>query len=78
MIELVLIDVIYTFNSICVEPIIIFMNVVFYIFIKGDGWIDTEKMLDHLLYRIFSLNLMDVKGYRRLRTISQLLFESLP
>jgi len=45
------------------------------------GFIDMtniEEKLDVLYEILFGMSDMDIKGFRRLRTISQLSFESLP
>jgi len=45
---------------------------------EGREWVDTEHILDGIFQKFFNMDSMDVKGYRRLRTISQLIFESFP
>jgi len=79
LIQLTSIDCIYTFNQLVVEPIILIINILMCNCRRnnGDSWIQSEQYLDGL-FMYFNMDTMDVKGYRRLRTISQLIFESVP
>lgn len=74
-----MIDIIYTINQLFVEPLALLINLLMCNAYRNDGnnWIETEPYLDKL-FMYFNMDTMDVKGYRRLRTISQLFFESMP
>ena len=72
---LLLMDVIYIFVSVVLTPIAMIIKVL------TCGLIDMtniEEKLDVLYEILFGMSDMDIKGFRRLRTISQLSFESLP
>ena len=72
---LLLMDVIYIIVSVVITPI------AFIIKLLTCGLIDMtniEEKLDVLYEILFGMSDMDIKGFRRLRTISQLSFESLP
>lgn len=64
-------DVIYIISSVIVTPLALL----------SCGQIDIENVEDKIdqIYNVmFGMSDMDIKGFRRLRTISQLSFESLP
>ena len=72
---LLLMDIIYIVVSVVIMPI------AFAIKLLSCGFIDftkIEEKLDVLYEILFGMSDMDIKGFRRLRTISQLSFESLP
>lgn len=68
---LTVIDCIYTINQLFVEPLVLLINIIMCNAYRNDGenWIETEPYLDGL-FMYFNMDTMDVKGYRRLRTIS--------
>lgn len=76
--QLFLIDVLYMFNTLFIQIFVFIINLMLCNHRKGKVWIDIDEYLDHLFYWLLNMNAMDVKGYRRLRTISQLIFESVP
>lgn len=68
-------DVIYIIVSVVITPLTMIIKVL------SCGYIDitnVEEKLDVLYEILFGMSDMDIKGFRRLRTISQLSFESLP
>ena len=72
---LLLMDIIYILVSVVVTPSAMLIKAL------SCGLIDVTNVEDKLdvLYEIlFGMTDMDIKGFRRLRTISQLSFESLP
>lgn len=72
---LLLMDLIYIIVSVVITPITMLLKVL------SCGYIDitnVEEKLDVLYEILFGMSDMDIKGFRRLRTISQLSFESLP
>lgn len=72
---LLLMDIIYILVSVIITPTAMLIKVL------TCGLIDMtniEQKLDVLYEILFGMTDMDIKGFRRLRTISQLTFESLP
>lgn len=72
---LLLMDIIYIIVSVILTPTAMLIKVF------TCGLIDMtniEQKLDVLYEILFGMTDMDIKGFRRLRTISQLTFESLP
>jgi len=72
---LLLMDIIYILVSVVITPTAMFIKLI------SCGLIDltnVEEKLDVLYEILFGMTDMDIKGFRRLRTISQLSFESLP
>ena len=68
-------DIIYIVVSVIITPTAMLIKVL------TCGLIDmtnVEEKLDVLYEILFGMTDMDIKGFRRLRTISQLSFESLP
>jgi len=68
-------DVIYILVSVIITPTAMLIKLITF------GLIDltkVEQKLDILYEILFGMTDMDIKGFRRLRTISQLTFESLP
>ena len=68
-------DTIYIVVSVIITPTAMLIKVL------TCGLIDmtnVEEKLDVLYEILFGMTDMDIKGFRRLRTISQLSFESLP
>lgn len=72
---LLMMDVIYIVVSVIITPITMLLKLL------TCGYLDitnVEEKLDVLYEILFGMSDMDIKGFRRLRTISQLSFESLP
>lgn len=72
LLNLLLMDVIYIVNSVIITPIA---------FILTCGRMNMEiieEKIDTIYNVLFGMSDMDIKGFRRLRTISQLSFESFP
>lgn len=72
LINLLLMDLIYIINSVVITPIV---------FIFSFGRLNMEvieEKIDKIYIVLFGMSDMDIKGFRRLRTISQLSFESFP
>lgn len=72
---LLLMDIIYIIVSVIITPTAMIIKFL------SCGLIDVtnvEEKLDILYEILFGMTDMDIKGFRRLRTISQLSFESLP
>ena len=68
MVYFFLFDVFFMFQTIINDTVsLLFSRSVF----------DTEAVIDSIFTKM-GLTLMDSKGYRRLRTLSQLTFESIP
>jgi len=68
-------DIIYIIVSVIITPAAMIIKLL------TCGIIDMtniEEKLDVLYEILFGMTDMDIKGFRRLRTISQLSFESLP
>lgn len=68
-------DIIYIVVSVVITPI------TFVIYVLTCGKLNLthiEEKLDVMYEILFGMSDMDIKGFRRLRTISQLSFESLP
>jgi predicted nucleotidyltransferase len=68
-------DIIYIIVSVVITPLAFLLKAI------SCGLIDmtnVEEKLDVLYEILFGMSDMDIKGFRRLRTISQLSFESLP
>jgi hypothetical protein len=68
-------DIIYIVVSVIITPAAMLLKLL------TCGLIDLtniEEKLDVLYEILFGMTDMDIKGFRRLRTISQLSFESLP
>ena len=64
-------DLIYIISSVIITPIALL----------SCGVINVENVedkIDQIYNLMFGMSDMDIKGFRRLRTISQLSFESLP
>ena len=72
VIDLLFMDLIYIINSVIITPLA---------FLFTYGKINMEVMedkIDSIYNYLFGMSDMDIKGFRRLRTISQLTFESFP
>ena len=72
LIDLLFMDFVYIFNSVIVTPLA---------FTFTCGKLNLESMedkIDTIYNYLFGMSDMDIKGFRRLRTISQLTFESFP
>ena len=72
VIDLLFMDLIYIINSVIITPLA---------FLFTYGKINMEVMedkIDSICNYLFGMSDMDIKGFRRLRTISQLTFESFP
>ena len=72
LIDLLFMDLVYIFNSVIITPLV---------FIFTCGRMNTQVMetkIDQIYNFLFGMTEMDIKGFRRLRTISQLTFESFP
>ena len=72
LIDLLLMDLIYIINSVVITPLV---------FILSCGRLNlevVEEKIDKIYNFLFGMSDMDIKGFRRLRTISQLTFESFP
>jgi hypothetical protein len=68
-------DIMYIIVSVIITPAAMFLKLI------SCGLIDLtniEEKMDVLYEILFGMTDMDIKGFRRLRTISQLSFESLP
>ena len=75
VVYLLIMDLIYIMVSVIITPI------AYLIKLLSCGFLDltnVEEKLDVLYEVLFGMTEMDIKGFRRLRTISQLSFESLP
>ena len=71
-------DIIYIINSVGLVPIAVLIQLLSCGMLKGNMAHMFEEKLDHIYEFIFGMSQMDIKGFRRLRTISQLSFESMP
>lgn len=72
---LLVMDLVYIIVSVVITPLTFMLKFL------TCGKIDVtnvEEKLDVLYEILFGMTDMDIKGFRRLRTISQLSFESLP
>ena len=72
---LLMMDIIYILVSVVITPAAYFLKMI------SCGSVDltnVEEKLDVLYEILFGMSDMDIKGFRRLRTISQLSFESFP
>ena len=75
VIYLLVMDLIYIIVSVVITPI----TMIIYVLTCGKlNFTNIEEKLDVLYEILFGMTDMDIKGFRRLRTISQLSFESLP
>jgi len=75
VVYLLLMDLVYIVTSVIITPFAMLLKLI------SCGCIDitnVEEKLDGLYNILFGMTDMDIKGFRRLRTISQLSFESLP
>lgn len=75
MVYLLIMDIIYILVSVVITPTAMLLKLL------TCGLVDLtniEERLDVLYEILFGMTEMDIKGFRRLRTISQLSFESLP
>ena len=71
--------VILDFIYIAVDVYVSLHNFIIYTFTRGRGRrLDSDKYLDALFNKLFNLFSMDAKGLRRLKCISQTIFESVP
>lgn len=71
LVYLLLMDLIYIISSVIITPLAFLTCGL----IEVD---DVEEKIDRIYKIMFGMSDMDIKGFRRLRTISQLSFESLP
>jgi hypothetical protein len=71
-------DVIYIINSVGLVPIAVIVQLLSCGLLKGNMAHMFETKLDSIYEVAFGMSQMDIKGFRRLRTISQLSFESMP
>merc|ERR1712176_351541 len=55
---------------------VVFATIIF--FLSCTKWNISDAMDDWVFKKIFGLNRMQIIGYRRLRTLSQLFFETVP
>ena len=78
LIYLQLMDVVYIINSVGLVPIAVILQLLSCGLIKGNLAHMFETKLDSIYEVAFGMSQMDIKGFRRLRTISQLSFESMP
>lgn len=70
---LLVMDSIYIINSIVIIPMSMLIRFFFCGFIKVD-----RNCIDFVYVKMFGMNSMDILGFHRLRTITQLVFESVP
>jgi hypothetical protein len=75
LVYLQVMDLIYIINTVTLMPLAIILKNLGCI--RGSGNIFEEK-LDYIYEVMFGMSKMDIKGFRRLRTVSQLSFESIP
>jgi hypothetical protein len=71
-------DVVYIINSVALVPMAVIIQFLSFGRIKGNLAHLFEEKLDSIYEVFFGMSKMDIKGFRRLRTISQLSFESMP
>ena len=71
-------DIIYIINSVGLVPIAVLIQLCSCGLLKGNMAHLLEEKLDSIYEIAFGMQQMDIKGFRRLRTISQLSFESMP
>lgn len=69
-------DVVYIVNSVGLVPIAFIIQILSFGRLKIAHVF--EEKLDSIYEVVFGMSQMDIKGFRRLRTISQLSFESMP
>ena len=62
---LVIMDIIYIIESVLITPLAMFVNYLF-----GANQNKFEEKIDSIYNFLFGMSTMDIKGFRRLRTIS--------
>lgn len=78
-ITLVLMDFLYIIQSIVITPIMWVLKKLFCCKKKDGDSVDFNEWIEEEVYkRTFSMNREEIVGFRRLRTISQLMFETIP
>jgi hypothetical protein len=75
LVYLQVMDLVYIINTVTLMPIAIILKKIGCITGKSNIF---EDKLDYIYEAMFGMSKMDIKGFRRLRTVSQLSFESIP
>jgi hypothetical protein len=78
LVYLLVMDLVYIVNSVALVPLAVIVQMFSCGKIKGNLAHMFEEKLDSIYEIMFGMSKMDIKGFRRLRTISQLSFESMP
>lgn len=68
-------DQIYILNSVFIVPVMKILQLITCGMINAEC---AENCLDAIYVKLFGMNTMDILGFHRLRTITQLSFESIP
>ena len=72
----VLVDVIYTFKAVTVDLTSMLLRLLTFGYVQPNR--SGDSAANRFVNNVLGLSKMDVEGYRRLRTLSQLIFESFP
>lgn len=70
-----LLDLLYLINSLIVMPVVLILRV---ILCKKVEFNNLSSFIDNSYSVLFDMTKMEVEGFRRMRTITQLSFESVP
>ena len=75
LLYLFLLDLLYLFNAVILAPILLIVNILSCGRLQD---IDIEERTDKVFEAIFQLTHLEIIGFRKLRTMSQFTFESVP
>ena len=75
LVYLFLLDLLYLFNAVLLAPILFILNLLTCGRLKD---FDIEEKTDKVFEVIFQLTHLEIVGFRKLRTMSQFTFESIP
>jgi hypothetical protein len=75
LVYLFLLDLLYLFNAVFLAPILFILNLLTCGRLKD---FDIEEKTDKVFEVIFQLTHLEIVGFRKLRTMSQFTFESIP
>jgi hypothetical protein len=75
LIYLFLLDLLYLFNAVLLAPILFIVNILSCGRLEN---FDIEERTDKVFEVIFQLTHLEIVGFRKLRTMSQFTFESIP
>ena len=76
LIYLFMLDLLYLLNAVVLSPIVLVFNLLTCCYFSKK--VDFEEKVDEILGYIFNLEPQDIVGFRKLRTMTQFTFESLP